>query len=82
MQNPDMNAPMTAMETQRVADHFNDFCINGEASSVTWQKVLLAVKDDPTTERTVILALSNEDLLNKWDGNDHKSVFTKRAIGA
>ena len=82
MQNPDMNAPMIAMETQRLPDHFNDVCMNGEATSVTWQKVLLAVKDDPTAERTVILALSNEDLLNKWDGNDHNSVFTKSALGA
>ena len=80
----DIYAPMTAMEIQSLVDHFDDFSINGEASSVTLQRALFADKfqNDKTAERAAILALSNEDLLNKWDGNDHNSVFTKNALTA
>lgn len=73
----DINTPLNSGDLQALESHFQDFSINGEASSNTLQNALMCDKlaKDPKAERAAILTLCNPQLLNILDGNDHNSVW-------
>jgi hypothetical protein len=79
---------LTKAAYQTVLDHFDGIKDASQASGADAGTITAAGMyeyarthtDDPKTQRSLILLMTNPDLLNKLDGSDHNGRITKDAV--